>query len=826
MDRSDTTGGELEQASASVSGFGHSRIGVMVLQDDAILRTNGTLARKLGIALDALPGRYLSDLLAGDDGAFLVPLLGKFGARRTIVPSRGTALKHADGSRIPAEVILLATVPNIILGFEFEETKGKADADGHRYRSIYENAAEGIYMSSLDGIQLSANPALVRLNGYETEEEMLFSVNNIAREWYVLPNRRDQFQAELRDNGVVRDFVSEIYRHKTRERIWISENARLVSDPDTNEPLHYEGTVSEVTGRMALLSEKERHAKIAAQAPGLLFQSEMLPGEVPQFTYISDGVEALCGLTTAQVMENPNILGRRLHPDDRLPLFQSIYDSSKTLLPWNTDFRMRRMDGVDIWVGGTATPELQDDGRIVWHGFISDITERRKAQERIAELAYCDSLTGLPNRVALIDEADRAMDRSCAVGLPGALFFIDLDDFKKLNDLHGHGMGDQLLRLVADRLKDVVGDRGCVARFGGDEFVVLVENLDARAPNADAMGLARDIHARLSDPFALEAISHRTTPSIGLELFFGKAMTLEELLKRADVAMYSVKSAGRNGVARFDEQMQRCIEEEARFHADVREALDNDALELHLQPLVSARGGQFLGAEALLRWFHPTRGAVRPDLLVEATEEMGACQELQRWVLRRACAVIHRWESLPDFDGATVSVNVSPTCLQQDDFVEQVMAILDEEGISPSRLVLEITETGVLDDMDGVIEKLNQLRARGLRFALDDFGTGYSSLTYLKKLPLDEVKIDRSFVQHLDQDEGDRAIVDATLAVARKLRLSVTAEGVERVSHARHLNAQGCAKLQGFLFSRAIPPADLEVWVARHRELTGLAQAV
>ncbi len=817
---------EKEAIRTSATGFGRSRIGVAVIRDDAILRANGTLARKLGVGLDDLQGQYVSDLIDGGDGEFLIPLLAKFGARRSIVPTRRIILKHPDGSTVAAEAMLLATIPDTILGFEFDDRQDRTDIDAERYRSIYENAAEGIYMSSLDGIQLSANPTLVRLNGYDSEEEMLFSVNNIAQEWYVLPERRAEFQTELREHGVVRDFVSEIYRHKTRERIWISENARLVTDAETSEPLHYEGTVSEVTGRMALITEKERHAKIVAQAPGLLFQSRMMPGEDAEFTYISDGIVGLCGLEADAVMKTPLLIGKRIHPDDRTQLFQSIVESAKSMLPWNTDFRMRRMDGVDIWVGGKATPELQDDGSIVWHGFITDITERREAQERIAELAYCDSLTGLPNRVALIDEAGRAMARGAKAGRAGALFFIDLDNFKNLNDLHGHGMGDQLLRLVADRLTAAVAGRGCVARFGGDEFVVLVENLKGNAPNADAMALARSIHKCLSEPFALKGVSHRTTPSIGLELFFGTAMPLEELLKRADVAMYSVKSSGRNGVARFDEKMQQAIEDEARFHADVREALDSDALELHLQPLVSARGGHFLGAEALLRWFHPTRGAVRPDLLVEAAEEMGICHELQRWVLRRACAVIRRWESLPEFDGATVSVNVSPTCLQQADFVDQVMDILNDEKVCASRMVLEITEHGVLDDMEGVIEKLNQLRAFGLRFALDDFGTGYSSLTYLKHLPLDEVKIDRSFVQNLDHDEGDRAIVDATLAVARKLGLAVTAEGVERVSHARHLNAQGCAKLQGFLFSRAIAPDDLEIWVARHQELTGIAQAV
>ncbi len=266
----------MEANRTSATGFGRSRIGVAVIRNDAILRANGTLARKLGIGIEDLQGQYVSDLIDGEDGEFLIPLLAKFGARRSVVPTRGIVLKHADGSAVAAEAMLLATIPDTILGFEFDDRNARTDLDAQRYRSIYENAAEGIYMSSLDGIQLSANPALVRLNRYDSEEEMLFGVNNIASEWYVLPGRRAEFQSELREKGVVRDFVSEIYRHKTRERIWISENARLVTDAATGEPLHYEGTVSEVTGRMALLDEKERHAKIVAQAPGLLFQSELV----------------------------------------------------------------------------------------------------------------------------------------------------------------------------------------------------------------------------------------------------------------------------------------------------------------------------------------------------------------------------------------------------------------------------------------------------------------------------------------------------------------------------------------------------------------------
>ena len=277
--------------------------------------------------------------------------------------------------------------------------------------------------------------------------------------------------------------------------------------------------------------------------------------------------------------------------------------------------------------------------------------------------------------------------------------------------------------------------------------------------------------------------------------------------------MYSVKGSGRNGYASYTTHMHQELEAASRFQTDARKAIEEGTLDLHVQPLVTACGGRFEGAEALLRWHHPERGAVRPDLLVAAAEEIGLWHMLQTWVLRRGCAILRDWQARPALAGATLAINISPTYLQHDGFVEHVVRILREERARPDRLVLEVTEHSVLDDIEDVAGKMVELRRHGVRFALDDFGTGYSSLTYLKRLPLDDVKIDRSFVRDLKTDAGDRAIIEAIIAVAQQLGLGVTAEGVEDLSQAVHLNSKGCTKLQGFLFSKAMPNERLVAWM-------------
>lgn len=779
-------------------------------REDCFLQLDGTivtgvcptLAERLGYEAEALIGQPLDAVVPAHAEEHLIELLLKFGLHQPLPPTRQVQIKCADGSFVPALARLHAEGPQLSLTFQCLVESSEIDAT-RRYKDIYETVAEGIYRCSLDGIQMAANPALVRLNGYETEAEMLREVNDIDRKWYVDPNRRAEFFAAIQRDGVVRDFVSEVYRFKTREKIWISENARLVCHPETGVPAFYEGTIREVTAQVTAHEKTESHAKIAAQAPGLLFQSCLKPGpdQKPYFSFASEGCEDLCGLTPDELLADADSFGRRVHPEDRARVAMAVDVSAKSLKPWSEEFRVRRTDGTDIWVSATSTPEMRADGSIVWHGFVTDITERKAAQAQIETLAYQDSLTGLANRARLHDDGERRLQNALGADQSAALLFLDLDNFKSLNDLHGHRAGDDFLKEIAARITKCISSAQLVVRLGGDEFVVLMTDTDL--PRAQAA--AHRLVLELGQPYSMGDRDHRSTPSIGVAVTDGAHCSINRLLRRADLAMYAAKARGKNCFVVFDESMETATAEVANFQAQVRDAILNDDLEIQIQPLIDASSRKTVGGEALLRLMLPEKGWISPSRIVDAADESGLGRELHLWVMQESLRAIHKWNEQGVDASATMSVNLSPSYLQDDSMVGDVLRLLKQEQIPSHRVVLEITEHGVLDDIENVALKLSLLRAHGLRVALDDFGTGYSCLTYLKKLPITDVKIDRLFVQDMENDVGDQAIVGAVVAVAKQLGLSVTAEGVETHWQTEHLIKIGCDKLQGHAFSKAMP---------------------
>jgi diguanylate cyclase (GGDEF)-like protein/PAS domain S-box-containing protein len=438
--------------------------------------------------------------------------------------------------------------------------------------------------------------------------------------------------------------------------------------------------------------------------------------------------------------------------------------------------------------------------------YTTDITSRKAAEEQIQRLAFFDPLTSLPNRRLLMDRLDQAMAACVRHRRQGALLFIDLDNFKTINDTHGHDMGDQLLQQVAERLSDCVRDGDTVARLGGDEFVVMVEDLSGDAIEAatQAETIGRKLLVALNQNYQIQQGNFHSTPSIGITLFGAQTENIEEPLKRADVAMYQAKSAGRNTIRFFDPNMQAMVAARAALEQDLREALRLDQFVLHYQPQVQ-RGGLVAGVELLLRWQHPQRGTVSPGAFIPLAEETGLILPIGEHVLELACHQLAHWSSRPGMAHLTLSVNVSPRQFQQDNFVEQVLGTLERTGAPPQRLKLELTESLFIANIDDVIAKMDAIKARGVGFALDDFGTGYSSLSYLKRLPLDLLKIDQSFVRDIRVDPNDAAIARMVIVLAESLGLEVMAEGVETIEQQQALQAQGCHAYQGYLYSRPLP---------------------
>jgi diguanylate cyclase (GGDEF)-like protein/PAS domain S-box-containing protein len=469
----------------------------------------------------------------------------------------------------------------------------------------------------------------------------------------------------------------------------------------------------------------------------------------------------------------------------------------------------------EVYTRWLTISAVKDDAGAVTHyiGTYYDVSERKRAEERIKELAFYDQLTGLPNRTLLLDRMRQAIGANARSGNYAALLFIDLDSFKMLNDTLGHDIGDLLLKEVARRLSTCVRQEDTVARIGGDEFVVLLTNLSKQDRDAAirAEGVGEKILGALEKVYHLASYEHLNTASIGVALLDDRHQSIDELLKRADLAMYEAKAAGRNTLRFFDPGMQTVVNARAALEADLREAIRKDQFILHYQPQMDDQG-RLIGAEALLRWAHPQRGWVSPAEFIPLAENTGLIRPLGNWILETACRQLAAWAARPETAHLALAVNVSALQLHHRDFVDHVLAGIDRHGADPQRLKLELTESLLINNIEEVIDKMTALKERGIRFSLDDFGTGYSSLSYLKRLPLDELKIDQGFVRDILVDANDAAIAGMIVVLGASLGLTVIAEGVETELQRKALKRQGCRAYQGFLFSKPLSPDELEAY--------------
>ena len=498
------------------------------------------------------------------------------------------------------------------------------------------------------------------------------------------------------------------------------------------------------------------------------------------------------------------------HPDDRSNTAEVIERLvSGEVDRFNFEKRYFRIDGDVVWASVNGSVVRDSQGRPQFLiGQIEDITERRALREQLALTAVTDPLTGLPNRKVFMEHLERALHRAEANGRHVALMFIDLDRFKLVNDGIGHDAGDRLLQRVAQRLSNALRDGDMLARFGGDEFTVLCEVVD----EAESVEIVGRLRHSMATPVHEADFEQFVSLSIGVALSTSETTMPSLLLRSADIAMYQAKRAGPGRFMLFDHQHDDDAARSLRTSNELHRAIQEDQLVLHYQPFVGMGRRTLIGTEALVRWQHPTRGLLPPSEFVDLAEECGLMGDLGAWVLRAACLQGAAWAAARRQAGISgrvpsMSVNISPQQLAEAGFVDQVAAVLAETGFRPDRLWLEITEGALLHDPPAAIAVLCSLRALGVHLAIDDFGTGYSSLSYLKRLPVEALKIDRSFIEHLETASDDRAIVEAIVALGRALDLQVVAEGIERQGQADELVARGCHIAQGFLYGRPVDPS-------------------
>ena len=563
---------------------------------------------------------------------------------------------------------------------------------------------------------------------------------------------------------------------------------------------------------------ESKHAAILDNVDAYIY----IKGIDHRFQYVNKRVADLFGAPAAQIIGQP---------------VEAFFDAETSARIHSVDDRVLR-DGERITLeeqnqsknGDRRTylsvkQPLRDKGGKIYAvcGISTDFTEHKRNEEKIRRLALYDLLTGLPNRSALLDQAQEAIDAYTRTGVDGALLFLDLDNFKLLNDTLGHIQGDFLLKQAADRLKQCIRPDDTLARLGGDEFVLLIERI-GKSRNAVLREVSEITNGLLdafqAEPCRLESSTHNISISIGAALLSDADHSVEELLKRADMAMYAAKSAGRKRFKFYDPQMEAAFAQRAEIEAMLHDALRLKQFALLYQPQIGS-DGRIFGAEALIRWNHPEKGVISPGTFIPIAEVTGQIIEIGDWIFRHACQQLVAWQELASHRHIVLSVNVSARQLFHPDFVVNLINIIEETGADPYQLELELTEFMLIDDVDDVIEKMMALKAIGVRFSLDDFGTGFSSLSYLKRLPLDQLKIDQSFVRDLLDDPNDAAIVRTIIALGNSLGLAVIAEGVETAEQRDALVELGCLRLQGYLFGRPGPSEVLlsnsSDWVANNQ---------
>ena len=673
-------------------------------------------------------------------------------------------------------------------------------AESNRLAALMAVASDGIHVLTVDGDLVEYSDSFAAMLGRQGCD--LRGLNVRAWDANVPQPELGAFVAGLTTGST------------TFETRWRTADGRIIDVEISSRGFVIDGNPHlYATGRDITERKKvEQEQRIAATT----FESQqgmMVTDERTIVLRVNRAFSAITGYSAEDIIgRSPALLRSGRHDK---AFYQAMWRSIEETGSWQGEIWNRRKGGEVFPELLTITAVRDESGRVTHYvGAFADITQRKAAESEIEHLAFYDPLTGLPNRRLLLDRLRRGLAASARSRAFVGLFFIDLDDFKTLNDTLGHDVGDLLLQQTAARLRDCVRDEDTVSRLGGDEFVVMIEDLsgDAHRAATQAEAVARKVLEAMNRPYQLTNQEYRSTPSIGITVVQGSGDSVEVLLKRADLAMYQAKAAGKNTLCFFDPAMQAVVERRAGLESELRRAHERGELAVHYQPQVTSDGAVF-GVEALLRWQSPERGLTLPGEFIALAEETGLILAIGRGVLETACRQLVAWARQPEFARLTIAVNVSARQFHHPDFLADVAAILERTAAPAGRLQLELTESILLRDVDEVIQTMASLRKRGVTFSLDDFGTGYSSLAYLKSMPLDRLKIDQSFVRDIFTDPNDAAIVGTIIALADHLGLGVTAEGVESEDQRQYLARLGCTTYQGFLFSTPLEAKACESWI-------------
>jgi diguanylate cyclase (GGDEF)-like protein/PAS domain S-box-containing protein len=675
-----------------------------------------------------------------------------------------------------------------------------------RWKLAIEGSGDGVWDWNPQTDQALFSKRWQEMLGYAENE---FPATGTAWVEHLHPDDRERVLATIQAYFATSEHASYAVEFRMRCKDgawkWILARGVLVGRDTAGAPLRMIGTHTDITPTKRV----EAELRIAATA----FESQegmMVTDASNHILRVNQSFTRITGYTPEEVIgKDPKLLSSGNHDSEFFhELWRTLHESDY----WEGEIWNRRKNG-ELFPEHLTITAVRGEGGAVTHyvGTLTDITVSKAAADEIKNLAFYDPLTRLPNRRLLIDRLQQATVASTRSGHIGALLFIDLDNFKTLNDTLGHIMGDLLLKLVGERLSACVREGDTVARLGGDEFVVMLEDLSKNELEAaeQTEQVGEKILAALNRPYRLIEHEYRSTPSIGAALFHGQQKSIDELMKQADIAMYQAKKAGRNAFSFFDPEMQEAINARLDIESDLHQSIGLGQLHLYYQIQVSD-SNQPLGAEALIRWIHPVRGFVSPAQFIPLAEETGLILPVGLWVLETACAQLGRWQQNQCTRQLSLSINVSAKQFHQSDFVSHVRDAVARNAINPGLLKLELTESMLLENIEDIIDKMTALKEIGVRFSLDDFGTGYSSLQYLKRLPLDQLKIDQSFVRDITLDSSDRAIVRTIIAMAQSLNLSVIAEGVETEPQRQLLLHQGCTSFQGYLFGKPLPISEFE----------------